>query len=678
MRLDSPLFDKHLIHVPQTSHGELPRSLAQFLESKGDGLTSWLLTEGNSSSYVRDATAVELINDAEGRTYLVAKYLRPPFTLTNRARLYTSYLTTVTTILTALDRRLQDGDIPDGDRHCLRLWGQLTIGLGGADLRFGEDMGAAIPAMGRRVHTLQRQSVLDEEQLRQLGDLLGGTIVLFTNHNEVADISAEWVALDDPRLTDGGYRISQAFDSKITFVGPGTLTSDHVPLGERFGRAVIDKSWFDADHSDLIRDIRQFGGSLMQGSCPADDYGRPLLPFLFSRDGGHYRWLPIDAHAPGLFDALLATYSPRLIPLASRAHVTVQDLVWGLLPALAKDALTQRARTWLASRDTGRIERLEVDLNQAREQARHMQSRSIIEFRKAQNIAQELAVVRANPHTVDETELAGLQRMFETGLLTHFTPTPDVGPEAFKFRTRTLYAKDDRSRAWHELGEYEVSVNMSPRQDHDPAVRFINLTRQIDGYSNDMQHPHVWSGGDACEGNFVEVQTDLLLNRDWLSLVQMSIAFLESVNVNDPAGASVYRWPFVQDPASVGLPAYEGRVHPWYQDDEDGDFDGEPYYDERGFDADGLHVDTGTPYNDEGYDANGYNRDGWDEDGYHRETGDLFDPHGYDLDGYDEQGFTAVGIHANGTRYDDDGYDAAGYNSEGIDRYGEPREDVLA
>lgn len=101
------------------------------------------------------------------------------------------------------------------------------------------------------------------------------------------------------------------------------------------------------------------------------------------------------------------------------------------------------------------------------------------------------------------------------------------------------------------------------------------------------------------------------------------------------------------------------------------------------FDADGfhretcLHRDTGTEYDTEGYDHNGFNADGIGRDGYdhngfdadsiHRDTGTEFSPAGRTVDGgrYDSEGYDRHGYDRHG--YNADGYDSDGYNADGYD-----------
>ena len=132
----------------------------------------------------------------------------------------------------------------------------------------------------------------------------------------------------------------------------------------------------------------------------------------------------------------------------------------------------------------------------------------------------------------------------------------------------------------------------------------------------------------------------------------------------------------------------------------------------NGFNKDGYHKTTGTPFNKEGYDQDGFSRNGYDKDGfdkngmhiatgtlvntaglnkegnyeetgtpfnkegYHKATDTKFNEEGFDKDGFDKNGYYADGFNKNG--YDKDGYDkngihiatgtlvnAAGLNKEG-------------
>lgn len=98
-------------------------------------------------------------------------------------------------------------------------------------------------------------------------------------------------------------------------------------------------------------------------------------------------------------------------------------------------------------------------------------------------------------------------------------------------------------------------------------------------------------------------------------------------------------------------------------------------WDYGGFDKNGKNRHTGTKFDKNGYDQrgldkNGRNRWGYDEDGYDKNG---YDNRGYNKKGlhkdtgtkYNDRGFDRDGKHENGTRYDDDGFDRWGYDKTG-------------
>lgn len=277
--------------------------------------------------------------------------------------------------------------------------------------------------------------------------------------------------------------------------------------------------------------------------------------------------------------------------------------------------------------------------------------------------------------------------------------------------TNTIYVQDERSGAWHRMGDFHIAINTDSLD-----IKYENLTDPVSGLVYGT-HPHIDNHGRACVGNFSLIASQLVAANDWLGLVEMCVVFLSNANTNDPAGCNLHRWPFVENPQDVGLPPYpsgfegpvpldergygdddidegpdEGVVYDvdyetgfgrrsfhdirdnpiggdqlmlyserlgdeavfTYDEDEDDWFD-EDGYNEHGFDRYGR--------DERGYDADGYDRYGYDEEGYDR--------HGYDEEGYDPDGYDREG-------YDRDGFDEAGYNKEGVNREGRRREEAVA
>ena len=76
----------------------------------------------------------------------------------------------------------------------------------------------------------------------------------------------------------------------------------------------------------------------------------------------------------------------------------------------------------------------------------------------------------------------------------------------------------------------------------------------------------------------------------------------------------------------------------------------------------GLNLITGTKYDKDGFDINGFNKDH-----IHKITNKKFDDEGYDYKGYDRNGFNRKGIHrVTKTKYNEKGYDKHFFNKDGI------------
>lgn len=110
----------------------------------------------------------------------------------------------------------------------------------------------------------------------------------------------------------------------------------------------------------------------------------------------------------------------------------------------------------------------------------------------------------------------------------------------------------------------------------------------------------------------------------------------------------------------------------------------EPRFNEDGFDANGIHKDTGTEKDPDGYNQFGLRKEYsegaskgymYDRQGFRRretswgrwERYDTFNKYGYDAEGYDRSGRDKDGFNR-------EGYDKEGYNREGLDKDGYTRD----
>lgn len=103
--------------------------------------------------------------------------------------------------------------------------------------------------------------------------------------------------------------------------------------------------------------------------------------------------------------------------------------------------------------------------------------------------------------------------------------------------TDTLFCVDPRSKKKHEIGHFRIEFSSNG------SVRWYNLARQVNGYENRMQAPHVFSNGNACLGNAAEIIPELAANYEFAALAMVCIQFVESVNTDDAAGRHINLWP---------------------------------------------------------------------------------------------------------------------------------------
>ena len=122
-------------------------------------------------------------------------------------------------------------------------------------------------------------------------------------------------------------------------------------------------------------------------------------------------------------------------------------------------------------------------------------------------------------------------------------------------------------------------------------------------------------------------------------------------------------------------------------------------HNKSGFSRDGINIYTNSRYDKDGYDINGWNQagqhkethsiygpDGFTKGGFskkkkelggkriHKITGSIYDEDGFDYEGYDKDGYDRAGFNIEG--YDRSGYGRDGFNANGINRDGKTREDV--
>jgi len=127
-----------------------------------------------------------------------------------------------------------------------------------------------------------------------------------------------------------------------------------------------------------------------------------------------------------------------------------------------------------------------------------------------------------------------------------------VKDKAIYVYTKNLYAQDERTERWHDIGTFQISIGMHGNEyDEGNTVRIKNTKYQIKAFSGFMQAPHVYEDGHICHGNLAIGMIDAYQRRNMFELVYQVVLFLEDANTADSAGEKVNKWPEV--PAEIAM-----------------------------------------------------------------------------------------------------------------------------
>ncbi|HEY9786786.1 MAG TPA: hypothetical protein V6D17_15395 [Candidatus Obscuribacterales bacterium] len=108
--------------------------------------------------------------------------------------------------------------------------------------------------------------------------------------------------------------------------------------------------------------------------------------------------------------------------------------------------------------------------------------------------------------------------------------------------TRTIYCVHPKTKVKYDIGAFEIHIGIS-----SGSVKWFNTTRKVNGGNGAMNAPHVDGKGNACFGNTKDLFPMLISKREFASVVELAIAFVESVNLDDNWGLYITNWPVAAD-----------------------------------------------------------------------------------------------------------------------------------
>jgi len=115
-----------------------------------------------------------------------------------------------------------------------------------------------------------------------------------------------------------------------------------------------------------------------------------------------------------------------------------------------------------------------------------------------------------------------------------------IDPRVIRITTETLFVTLPGTSDRHEIGRFKISIQMDGQGD---SIRWVNLDATIDGCVKNQQAPQVLRSGRAFMSEIKESFAELIANAQFTTVAQLAIEFIEQVDVNDPTGAHISKWP---------------------------------------------------------------------------------------------------------------------------------------
>lgn len=156
---------------------------------------------------------------------------------------------------------------------------------------------------------------------------------------------------------------------------------------------------------------------------------------------------------------------------------------------------------------------------------------------------------RRNSIELEEKNLVNIESviMSELDMIAAHPKVKDIQVKNGKYivYTSPIYAYDEKGRRYY-IGNCWFEIDMSQAN-----VKFFNDNPRQGYWSNKDMHPHVDETGRACLGNASATIAELSSQQQIYALTMVCIDYLESVNIQDGAGAKVRNWDKVDEEGKI-------------------------------------------------------------------------------------------------------------------------------
>lgn len=173
-------------------------------------------------------------------------------------------------------------------------------------------------------------------------------------------------------------------------------------------------------------------------------------------------------------------------------------------------------------------------LTETQRELKESNTRIVELIRDERRILKDMSILESDDDFNKDRFIAEYDRLMSNPLIKRIK----MSTRGITAYTNVLNVTDPRTGIEHELGEMSIYIDV---QRYNVVTK--NLTRQVVGLNSGMHGPHVFPDGRMCLGNMEEVIPKLIATYQLADTIEMLLAILQTVNVDDPAGRKVNCWP---------------------------------------------------------------------------------------------------------------------------------------
>ena len=209
-----------------------------------------------------------------------------------------------------------------------------------------------------------------------------------------------------------------------------------------------------------------------------------------------------------------------------------------------KKRLIERYKTFIKAGLNSTIQQVELSIRQC--QANRERYRN--DYVSTYNIEREYALRLENLKSESVTSSDKIEKEIDKVMKHPKVASMNVLRGVLSVETKPLTYMD-RSKVLRDLGSFKIVINPDGRE---PSITC--LTKRTDeqirnggGYLGRLAHPHsTGSAGNMCWGNIGPGIVQLGLDKEFFTLIDLVIHFLENVNEDDAYGRRIPYWPKVE------------------------------------------------------------------------------------------------------------------------------------